>query len=266
MHREVLASTAFVSWHDSMISFETLHNPTRVEVRVPALNQGRFRLKRRDNAFSFGHSFAARSKEFSDDVYMEGRIGCDATLADIRNGTKHTSLGHLEFTGDNGKKKSPFELSELLSAAMDSGLVGREAVGDLFRAIPGIATFLDDRRITVGALNAICINGVEFQQTSIELPTYFMPWAQCGMQIEVSVQKQQYAAGVRPMVYLCIPIETFKNGRSFIGRTASRGEVLELEFDTTEAQVLVALLQVFSLCSRAHSHDVREILDVIMSN
>ncbi|MBW7893803.1 MAG: R.Pab1 family restriction endonuclease [Opitutaceae bacterium] len=246
-----------------MISFATLDDPTRLEVRVPAVNNGRFRIKRRDNPFSFGRSFAATTEEFSRDVYVEWQIGYDVTLADIRSSKKHTTLSHLRFTGDNGNEKSPYELSELFYNAVVSGLISRQTVDDLLDRFAAIEAFLDDRKIAVGPLTPVSINGIGFQQTSIALPSYFMPLPQCGMQIEVSVQKQQYAAGVQPMVYLCIPIGSFENGPSFLGHRAKSKDKLRLMLDVERVEVLVALFRVFSMCSKAHRHDVQEILSVI---
>ncbi len=45
-----------------------------------------------------------------------------------------------------------------------------------------------------------------FEETSIKLTTLFMIETTDNTQIEVSIQKQQYASGVQPMVYFSIPI------------------------------------------------------------
>jgi len=45
-------------------------------------------------------------------------------------------------------------------------------------------------------------------------------------QIEVSIQKQQYASGVQPMVYFCIPLRAFKNSLDLLGKSSVSGDNL----------------------------------------
>lgn len=243
--------------------FEAHESPAEIHALINAVNDGRFRFKKRSGNFQFGSSFAATTTEFSGQVYLEWQIGYDVTIIDVTNEKKNTSLTGLTFTGANGEKKHPYELSELLFEAVRIGLVRKEDVVSLSEEAAVFTEFLDRVPISVGELRPVSLNGLDFKETTTALPTYFLP-LDGGVQIEVSVQKQQYAAGIQPMLYLCVPISAFANGREFLGLKTVSADRLDYVIDVSNADVLLGVFRVFAMCSAAHNHDVHEILKAIV--
>ena len=98
---------------------------------------------------------------------------------------------------------------------MELEFITKKEVENLFNEIGGYKSFIDEKAITVEHHSQITINGINFEETSIKLPTLFMIETLDETQIEVSIQKQQYASGVQPMVYFCIPLKRLKIHRIF---------------------------------------------------
>ncbi len=83
-------------------------------------------------------------------------------------------------------------------------------------------------------------------------------------QIEFSIQKQQYATGVQPMVYFCIPLTSFRNCSEFLGKSSVAGDNLEYVINKTNVLNLIFLMKVFAMASKRHNHDVVEILNLLL--
>jgi 8-oxo-dGTP pyrophosphatase MutT (NUDIX family) len=103
-----------------------------------------------------------------------------------------------------------------------------------------------------------------FEETSIKLPTLFMIETTDNTQIEVSIQKQQYASGVQPMVYFSIPITSFENGKELYGKPSTNEDNLIYVFDAKNINTLFDLLKIFAMCSRRHNFDIQEILKILL--
>ena len=78
----------------------------------------------------------------------------------------------------------------------------------------------------------------------------------------MSIQKQQYAAGVQPMIYFAIPLRSFENSKDFNGRSSKQGDELIYILDKKNIDVLLSLFKVFGTASPAHNYDIKEILKV----
>lgn len=234
-----------------------------ITIKIPASNEGKFRLKTRAKQTDFGASFAARTNFFTNQVYLEWQIGYDAMDSDIKRGVKKTELNDLHFIGANKKKKSPFELSELIYHAAKLDLIKKDDLIALADSLSVARDFLDKNEIRVEQGVVRIINGITFDATTITLPTFFMTETPDGTQIEISIQKQQYASGVQPMLYFCIPLPCFFNGRSYIGRPSNPGDVLEYKINKNNAIILLIMLRIFGICSPSHNHDINEILKIL---
>lgn len=235
-----------------------------IHICIPASNEGRFRFKTRKDSSKFGKSFAARSKVFNDDVYLEWQIGYDATTQEIKNGEKKTELTETNFVGYNKKVKYPYELSELLYVAVQNELIDIGSLKKLEGELESYKEFLSDKEIDVQYQGDFTLNGLTFKETTIKLPTFFYDRTTDGTQIEVSIQKQQYAAGVQPMIYFAIPLRSFENSKDFYDRISKQGDELVYILDKQNADVLLSLFKVFGTASPAHSYDIKEILKVLL--
>ena len=236
----------------------------KIIIKIPAASKGKIMFKTRDNNIKFGDSFSARQSNFNENVYLEWQIGYDATLSDIKKDKKDTKLKKLSFIGANKKEKYPYELSELLYEGLNIGLISINNISKLLNEICHYNEFIDDKKIDIQYNSDIVINGISFKETSISLPTLFMVETTDDTQIEVSTQKQQYASGVQPMLYFCIPITSFQNYRDIMDRPSKLGDKLIYIIDNNNANVLFDMMKIFSMCSKRHNFDVIEILKILL--
>ena len=151
-----------------------------------------------------------------------------------------------------------------VNGSMELRLITKEEAENLLNEIKGYKNFIDEKAITVEHHSHMTINGVHFQETSIKLPTFFMIETSDETQIEVSIQKQQYASGVQPMVYFCIPLRSFKNSSAIYGRSSVARDRLVYIINKTNVANLVFMMKVFGMASKRHNHDVVEILKILL--
>jgi hypothetical protein len=234
-----------------------------LELSFPSSNDGKFRFKTRDENISFGKTFAARQKPFTDKVYLEWQIGYDALVEDVKSGKKQTKLTQEKFIGSTGKEKYPYELSEILYDLIKCGLISVKEMEELSAEINSYKQFIDEKEIVVEKPTNVSLNKVKFKETSIKLPTLFMPQIFDGTIIEVSIQKQQYAAGVQPMIYFCIPFKSFANWKDLDGKKSVKGDKLKYIIKKDNAGVILNMFRVFGMASSRHKLDVEQILKTI---
>ncbi len=225
----------------------------RISIKIPAANDGKFRFKTRKRNLEFGEIFSTREINFGQNVYLEWQIGYDATAKEIKDGVKNTALKKLKFIGANKKAKYPYELSELLYLAAKNGLIPINNLSALLNEVRSYHNFISDRKISVEHQSKVIINGVHFEETSIKLPTLFMMETADNTQIEVSIQKQQYASGVQPMLYFCIPFNAFINYAELDGRPSNPNDVLTYVIDDENKNILLDMIKIFAMCSPRHN-------------
>jgi len=231
---------------------------------IPATNDGKFRFKKRKNRLDFGEIFSTRECLFNEQTYLEWQIGYDVPIKDVENGKKETKLTSKHFVGSNGKTKYPYELSEIFYKAMELEFITKKEVENLLSEIRRYKSFIDEKAITVERHSQITINGINFEETSIKLPTLFMIETLDETQIEVSIQKQQYASGVQPMVYFCIPLRAFKNSLDLLGKSSVSGDKLVYVIKKTNVLNLIFMMKVFGMASKRHNHDIVQILKILL--
>ncbi len=236
-------------------------NDSYIDVFVPLTSQGKFRCKYRDHFQEYGKSFGPKSTLISKNSYVEWQIGYDVKVNDD---SKTTALTNLVFVGANGKNKNPYELSEIFYYACKIGLISKNEVEDLINFIENIKEFLQDmypiKAIVEGEVE---INNVDFFKSVITLPTFNMLSDSCSIVSEITIQKQQYATGVQPMLYMDIPMLEFLNSNEIIGNNSSKIKYGILRLDKHNIDVIKNLFLCFGMCSSAHNHDVLEILKKI---
>ena len=234
-----------------------------IEITFSAANDGKFRFKTREGDTSFGKTFATRQKAFSEKVYLEWQIGYDAMVEDVKSGKKFSKLTQTTFIGSNGKEKYPYELSEILYESIKCGLISVKEIDKLQFEITSYQKFFDEKEIVVETSSSLLFNGLPFKETAIKLPTLFMPQNSDGTQIEISIQKQQYASGVQPMIYFTIPFKSFANWKDLDGKKSVRGNNLKYVIKKDNAEVILNMFRVFGMASSRHKFDVEQILKTI---
>lgn len=237
-----------------------------IEVMVPAANAGKFRYKKRDNRLAFGETFSTRTELFDKKTYLEWQIGYDVEVKEVRDGAAQTSLDAQSFVGSNGKTKYPYELSELFFSAIKQGLIEKRNARILLEEIQAYRELIDEKAISVEEkTSAISLNRINYEETCIKLPTLFMLHTKDGTQIEVAIKQQQYASGVQPMIYFCIPLTSFKNSTDLMGRSSVSGDKLVYNINKDNAENLSNLMRVFGMASERHKHDTIQIIKIILN-
>ncbi len=245
-----------------------IDNNFAIQLFIPAVNSGKFRFKKRDNNISFGKIFSTRDELFDDKTYLEWQIGYDIEVkkaidSDI---SKDLRNDNFKFKASNGKDKYPYELSELLFVSVKIGLLSKKDIESLLSEIKSYKNFIDQKAITVERHSKININGINYEETSIKLPTLFMVETEDKTQIEVSIQKQQYASGVQPMIYFCIPFCSFYNFKELKDRSSKNDEKLIYIINKSNIKNFEIMVKVFGMSSMRHKYDIMEILGVLLKN
>ena len=231
---------------------------------IPNKNKGKFRFKERNNQNQFGNSFSTQSRKFNANIYLEWQIGYDAYIGDINKGTKKTSLDKqkFKFIGANQKEKYPYELSEFLYKLIEKDILKDATISNLKKEIQNYNQFLI-KPPKIVQKNVTVINKLKFNSAVTELPTYYYK-NKDETYIETVIQKQQYASGFQSMVYFCIPILCFSNGKEMIGYSSKEKEMnLKYCINSKNSNNILSLFKVLSMASENHKFDVIEILKVL---
>lgn len=235
-----------------------------IHVVIPAANFRKFRFKKRDSRLDFGNTFSTRKIPFDRNTYLEWQIGYDVPIKDVKAGKAKTKLNKEYFVGSNGKQKYPYELSELVYEATGLGLISKKELKNVLDEIKGYKDFIDKKVPSVEYHSKVTINGISFEEASIKLPTLFMIETIDGTQIEVATQKQQYATGIQPMVYFCIPLEAFSDSSKLSSRSSVSGDVLTYVINEDNAKNLISMLKIFGMISKRHNHDMIQIIGILL--
>lgn len=237
-----------------------------VEVSLPIISQGKFRFKNRNDIQDFGEGFGPSKVKVQENSYLEWQIGYDTIIG---KNQKETILNteNFKFKGDNNKDKYPYELSEIAFLMCKNRIISKEEIIKLYEEIRKIKRFLKDEfKIESQKEENKKFNNIEFLSSSIKLPTFVLEDKETKLVIEIMIQKQQYATGVQPMVYVDVPVNAFINKDDIINHTSKDTPFGNINFDSSFKNVIFNLFLCFGMCSQAHNHDVQEILKVIINN
>ena len=236
-----------------------------LKVSLPLTSQGKFRCKKRTDCQDFGEGFAPKTETITEDAYLEWQIGYDTPV----NGEKETCLNkqNFSFIGANKKEKYPYELSEILYHMCINGIISKLELEQTLTAIASETKFFQDEyKIVPEKAEPLPKNGITFLRSYTKLPTFILEDEASQLQIEIMIQKQQYATGIQPMVYLDVPVQAFENSDKIIDHTSTETPNGNLIFDASKKNLVLTLLKCFGMCSKSHNHDIQEILKVILNN
>ncbi len=246
------------------MNYEIKNN--NVVVNLPLTSQGKFRCKTRNDIQEFGNGFAPKSTIITNNSYLEWQIGYDTIIGKDEKETRLNS-DEFVFIGANKKSKHPYELSEITYFMCKNNIISKKEILDVCNKIASIKTFLQDKySIEVKKEDSVTLNNIKFLSSSTKLPTFITQPRDSKLLIEIMIQKQQYATGVQPMLYLIIPVNAFDNANKIINHTSAETPNGIITFDENMKSVVFDLLICFGMCSTAHNHDVLEILNVIVKN
>ncbi|NPV84136.1 MAG: R.Pab1 family restriction endonuclease [Candidatus Aminicenantes bacterium] len=247
------------------MGYKINHKNGAVIILIDAKNDGKLRFKNRSNTFDFGQVFSTQKITFGENSYLEWQIGYDAPVNKV-NEEILAYLGHKTFVGRNNVIKAPFELFEIYLALIKSNLIQSSITDELHNEIQKYDIFLDTEFISLTPPEDFSINNIEFKKTRINLPTYYYLNSADGTIIEVSIKQQQYASGTQPMIYFCIPIYSFIDGKEMIGKTSVEKETLCYVIGPDNKQNIMNLIRIFGMASQKHHDDILNILSLFRSS
>ena len=247
-----------------MAEIELEIKSNKLTIKVPLTSKGKFRCKNRKKSTEFGKVFAPKKTNFTEESYVEWQIGYDVKITDISK--KRTSLQKYDFTGANGSKKYLYELSEIIWKLCKLNLITKKEISDLYKEVNNYSMFLQKNfQIKMIEDSYEIINNKKAKKSDIKLPTFtFDDDIKDELYTEISISKQQYAAGVQPMLYVIIPLQAFDNANKILGNNSSSIPQGIYTVSTKEkAKNFLKIMSYFGLCSENHQHDVLEILKII---
>jgi len=243
------------------MGYRIIHQVRAVQVIIDAKNEGKFRFKNRSRIFDFGKVFSTREIPFGKNSYLEWQIGYDIPVNKVNEETLDT-WGNRTFVGRNNKRKIPFELFDIYQALIESNIIKNSTTNELYDEILNYKIFLDSEFISINTPDDFTINNVDFKRTKINLPTYYY-FNEDKTNIEVSIKQQQYASGVQAMIYFCIPILSFSDGKQIIGKTSKEKENLCYIINQRNKQSILNLIRIFGMSSQKHRDDILNILSYL---
>ena len=236
----------------------------RLIISLPNKNKGKFRFKKINQSGYPGASFPTKRDKFDSSVYLEWQIGYDISVKDIESGNKRTALkgAVFGFKGANSKEKRPYELAEFLYILLKEKVLDVAILDSLQKELESYNEFIVSTP-KVRQKGETEINSLLFDSAVTEFPTYIYH-NKDGTYIEAIVQKRQYAFGFQPMVYFCIPLLCFANGKEALGHN-SQDKSLSLQYyiNTENSDNILVLFKILAMASQSHQNDIVQILKVL---
>jgi len=242
----------------------------KIKVGIPLTEHtGKIRIKERTKYTDFGIPVATRRKPFNKNMYVEWQIGYDLNIKSKKVELSTLNNDSLSFIAYNGEQKILYELSEYLYYFREMGVISSKEIDDLINYVQNIP---DDGLIEniyrIYKSNPIKkeINGITFLESELKYPHLIHDFNNGFFVIaEITIREKQKAVGIQPMLYICFPVSclTDSQGNSILGRTANTKENAILELNASNEFIVRECFKIFGMLSKAHKHDVLEILNLI---
>jgi len=224
-----------------------------LKVIFPEVFQGKIRLKRKENLNSIGKHLPSSHIDLKDtSQYVEWQITYNI---EQKNTGKVNSDLLIDCNYEDLKKtiRKPYELSGVLLLLHKTGLVTKEIIEELSSEIKEYKEFLDSFEIQISPGSSKIVNKINFTFCNWNVPLFILQ-NHDETYIEVLKEKQQYAAGIQPMIYFCIPCRTLKKENSGFS----------YEINPSNTNSIINLFRVFGCSSERHKHDIVEVLKCIL--
>jgi hypothetical protein len=226
---------------------------------------GKIRVKERNMLNEYGIPVATKQTKFSQKHYIEWQIGYDVVVGE----SKETTLLNKNFVGANGKNKALYELSEYLYYFYKWNIIKKEKLQKIKDFIEKADDNLlidvnNNYNILRSNFKETLLFDIEFLQAEIKYPLLVHKFKNYDIVTEIVIKEKQRAIGIMPMLYLCFPITELKSDISLLGRTAETKETADFVLDENNIDVLLEMVKIFGVLSKAHKHDILEIIKVIV--
>ncbi|GAA8187424.1 R.Pab1 family restriction endonuclease [Helicobacter pylori] len=239
-----------------------------IEVSIPLTSiSGKARVKIRHAFSDYGISTATRKIPFSLKHYVEWQIGYDVPIKDKEKFELTTLKDEkYHFLGANNKRKTLYELSEIIDYAKRLGLISLENLENTLKYLEKQKQFIEDSfMITRERFRSYQFGGMDFELSRISYPLLIHSFNDNQLS-EIVIREQQYGSKTQAMLYFCFSILELKTATPLLNRTATLKEHALLTIHKTNALVFLEMLKIFGLLSQAHHNDVLKILEKILEN
>ena len=217
---------------------------------------GKIRIKERLTFDYYGTSVAPTKTKMTQKHYIEWQIGYDNIVS---------KLEKFDFIGANGKPKILYELSEFIKFGFENSLVSRRELENLKFKIENNQELIDEKlEILRADFKEKQIGNIKFLSSFVSYPLLVYRFNLNDMICEIIVREKQYASGIMPMLYFCLPISALKGGDKIIGREIASGEIGVLEISEDNINIFIKMFEIFGILSQSHKHDTIEILNTIL--
>ena len=241
----------------------------RIRAPVPLTTpRGKIRIKSRNMCHEYGVPHFKRSGPFHQNNYVEWQISY--SLEDNPENKDVTSLPNVSFMSVNGKKKIFYELSEYLYYLHSWGIIPTSEIQSTLNLVSSLdEAYMIFNHLDIRAPETLPvkkeINGTLFYETILEYPKLVYKLGKFGIITEILMKERQYAAGLQPMLYFCLPITELKVDKPILERKAYSNECGQFIIDETNSNIVIEMIRMFGMLSPSHNHDAVEILKVVLS-
>ncbi|MGL2447538.1 R.Pab1 family restriction endonuclease [Helicobacter pylori] len=237
-----------------------------IEVSIPLTSiSGKARVKIRHAFSDYGISTATRKIPFSLKHYVEWQIGYDVPIKDKEKFELTTLKDEkYHFLGANNKRKTLYELSEMIDYAKRLGLISLENLENTLKYLEKQKQFIEDNFIRE-RFRSHQFGGMDFELSRISYPL-LIHFFNDNQLSEIVIREQQYGSKTQAMLYFCFSILELKTATPLLNRTAALKEHALLTIHKANALVFLEMLKIFGLLSQAHHNDVLKILEKILEN
>ncbi|MGL2611354.1 R.Pab1 family restriction endonuclease [Helicobacter pylori] len=237
-----------------------------IEVSIPLTStSGKARVKIRHAFSDYGISTATRKIPFSLKHYVEWQIGYDVPIKDKEKFELTTLKDEkYHFLGANNKRKTLYELSEMIDYAKRLGLISLENLENTLKYLEKQKQFIEDNFIRE-RFRSHQFGGMDFELSRISYPLLIHSFNDNQLS-EIVIREQQYGSKTQAMLYFCFSVLELKTTTPLLNRTAALKEHALLIIHKTNALMFLEMLKIFGLLSQAHHNDVLKILEKILQN
>ncbi|WP_187945157.1 R.Pab1 family restriction endonuclease [Helicobacter pylori] len=242
------------------------NNKKAIEVSIPLTStSGKAHVKIRHAFSDYGISTATRKIPFSLKHYVEWQIGYDVPIKDKEKFELTTLKDEkYHFLGANNKRKTLYELSEMIDYAKRLGLISLENLENTLKYLEKQKQFIEDNFIRE-RFRSHQFGGMDFELSRISYPL-LIHFFNDNQLSEIVIREQQYGSKTQAMLYFCFSILELKTATPLLNRTAALKEHALLTIHKANALVFLEMLKIFGLLSQAHHNDVLKILEKILEN
>ncbi|EJC54045.1 restriction endonuclease R.HpyAXII [Helicobacter pylori Hp P-41] len=175
-----------------------------IEISVPLTSiSGKARVKIRHAFSDYGISTATRKIPFSLKHYVEWQIGYDSPIKDERKFELTTLKDEkYHFLGANNKRKTLYELSEMIDYAKRLGLISLENLENTLKYLEKQKQFIEDNfMITRERFRSHQFGGMGFELSRISYPLLIHSFNDNQLS-EIVIREQQYGSKTQAVFLL----------------------------------------------------------------